>query len=137
MVETIKNKDSIIAVIISGDHHSKGTDFLTPKEFSQQLAFISRKKGESIPGHFHNKIERNIFLTQETLFIKSGEVKVNFYDYDKNYLGSRILKKGDVILLASGGHGFEFMEDTEIIEVKQGHYLEGKDKVIFKNYGNS
>lgn len=36
-----------------------------------------------------------------------------------------------VILLASGGHGFEMMEASEIIEVKQGPYVGEIDKVRF------
>jgi hypothetical protein len=65
------------------------------------------------------------------LFIKSGKVRVDFYDDDKNYLESRILEKGDVILLAAGGHGFEMIENAEMIEVKQGPYCGDEDKVRF------
>ena len=45
---------------------------------------------------------------------------------------SSILKTGDVILLADGGHGFEMIEETEMIEVKQGPYLEEEDKIRFE-----
>ena len=58
----------------------------------------------------------------KVLFIKNGKVRVDFYDDEQNYLESRILLKGDVILLAFGGHGFEMLESSEIIEVKQGPY---------------
>ncbi len=30
---------------------------------------------------------------------------------------------GDIILLAGGGHGFTFLEDSEVIEIKQGPYI--------------
>jgi hypothetical protein len=33
-----------------------------------------------------------------------------------------VLNSGDTILLASGGHGFEMLEDTEMLEIKQGPY---------------
>ena len=49
----------------------------------------------------------------------------------KKYLMSKILNKGDVILLVNGGHGFEMLEKTEMIEVKQGPYIDGKDKTRF------
>ena len=39
---------------------------------------------------------------------------------------------GEVILLASGGHGFEFLEETEMVEVKQGLNCGEQDKVRFK-----
>jgi mannose-6-phosphate isomerase-like protein (cupin superfamily) len=42
------------------------------------------------------------------------------------------LESGDVILLIKGGHGFEVLEELEMIEVKQGPYLGEQDKVRFK-----
>ena len=65
------------------------------------------------------------------MFIKSGKARVDFYDDDQNYLESRILHKGDVLLLAYGGHGFQMLEPTEIIEVKQGPYTGDADKTRF------
>ncbi len=57
-----------------------------------------------------------------------SRVRVDFYDDDQRYLESRILRKGDVLLLAYGGHGFEMLEPTEMIEVKQGPYAGEADK---------
>ena len=131
-IETIKNGDEILAIIIPNDYHIEGTEFFTPGDFSQQLAFISRKAGDIICAHAHNVVKRDIHLTQETLFIKKGKVKVNFYNKERNYLENRILQTGDVILLASGGHGFEMLEDAEMIEVKQGPYLDDNDKTKFQ-----
>ena len=39
-----------------------------------------------------------------------------------------VSEAGDVVLLAFGGHGFEMLEPTEIIEVKQGPYAGEHDK---------
>ena len=108
-----------------------GIDFFTPDDFSQQLGYMNRAKGYVIPPHRHNLIERKVKLTQEVLFIKSGEVRVDFYDDFQNYLKSSILYAGDVILLAAGGHGFEMIKSSEIIEVKQGPYCGEKDKIRF------
>lgn len=41
------------------------------------------------------------------------------------------MSRGDVILLAAGGHGFEMLEDAEMIEIKQGPYCDDVDKVRF------
>jgi hypothetical protein len=59
-------------------------------------------------------------------------VRVDFYDDDQTYLDSRILETGDVLLLAYGGHGFEMLEPTEMIEVKQGPYAGEQDKTRFQ-----
>ncbi len=48
-----------------------------------------------------------------------------------NYIFSEILCSGDIILLSKGGHGFEVLEDIEMIEVKQGPYSGDKDKTKF------
>ena len=69
--------------------------------------------------------------TQEVLFIKKGKLRIDFYDEERKYLESRILKAGDSILLASGGHGLEVLEEVEMIEVKQGPYIGEKDKICF------
>ena len=66
------------------------------------------------------------------LLIKKGSLRVDFYDGSRNYLESRILAAGDVILLAAGGHGFEVLEEVEMIEVKQGPYAGDNDKTRFK-----
>lgn len=132
-IETIKDKNNnVIAMIIYDSFSEPGTTFFTPPDYSQQLAFISRSSGESIEAHVHNVSERNIHLTQETLFIKKGKLKVNFYDGGKNYFDSRVLGGGDIILLSGGGHGFEFLTDVKMVEVKQGPYLNDNDKIRFK-----
>ena len=92
---------------------------------------MNRPRGYVILPHVHNPVPREVEFTKEVLFIKSGKVRVDFYDDDKNYLESRVLNQGDVILLAFGGHGFEMLEPTEIIEVKQGPYAGEADKTRF------
>ena len=129
--EQIIINDQLIAIIIYGEFNKDGIEFFTPGDFSQQLGYMKHNKGDTIQEHKHLLHTREIKLTQETLFIKSGRVKINFYTDDNIYFTSCELKTGDVILLASGGHGFEFLEETEMIEVKQGPYAGDLDKVRF------
>tara|TARA_B100001057_G_C22622663_1_gene861205 strand:- start:162 stop:590 length:429 start_codon:yes stop_codon:yes gene_type:complete len=131
MIEKIKNKKKLLSIIIRANYKSENIKFFTPRNFSQQLGYMNRPKGYEIIPHNHNKIKRKILTTDETLIIKSGRVRIDFYDEKKKYLMSKILNKGDVILLVNGGHGFEMLEKTEIIEVKQGPYLDDKDKTRF------
>ena len=92
---------------------------------------MNRPAGYVITPHVHNPVPREVHYTQEVLFIKSGRVRVDFYSDAQDYLESTVLEAGDVILLAYGGHGFEMLEATEIIEVKQGPYAGDKDKTQF------
>lgn len=131
MLEVIKNGDQTLSVIIRANYSSDGIKFFTPGDFSQQLGYMNRPAGYEILPHRHNLVERKVTLTQEVLYIKSGKVRVDFYDDDQNYLESRVVETGDVILLASGGHGFHMLEASEMIEVKQGPYCGEEDKVRF------
>ncbi len=131
MIEYIKDKEVIFAIILRASYKNEGIKFITPNEFSQQLGYMNRPKGYSISPHIHNKVKRSVTFTQEVLFVKEGKVKVDFYDNDKVYKESAIIEKGDFILLASGGHGFKMLEQSELIEVKQGPYSGEIDKTRF------
>ena len=130
-LEFIKKNNNLLAIIIRSNYKKKGTEFFTPDNFPQQVGFISKKKGEIIEAHIHRLIKREISLTQEVLIIRKGKIKVNFYNVEKKYFDYRILKKGDIILLTGGGHGYEILEDVDMIEIKQGPYLGKNDKVRF------
>lgn len=131
MIEQISLSGRTLAMILRTAYKADGIKFFTPDEFSQQLAYMNRPLGYVIQPHVHNAVPREVQFTKEVLFIKSGRVRVDFYDDEKNYLESRILQQGDVVLLAFGGHGFEMLEDSEIIEVKQGPYAGDADKTRF------
>lgn len=133
MLEKIEFNNTLYAIIISTTYTSYGIEFFTPSDFSQQLGYMNRERGYVIPPHRHNLLERRVKLTQEVLFIKKGKVRADFYNDRQEYLESRILYTGDIILLAAGGHGFEMLEPTEIIEVKQGPYYGEEDKIRFKH----
>ena len=131
MIKEIKNDQINFAIIIKNDFHCEGIKFFTPDSFSQQLGYMNRPKGYIIEPHLHNQLKREIFYTSEVLFIKNGKVQVDFYTNEKDYFGSELLLKGDVILLIEGGHGFKMLEDSEIIEIKQGPYAGNLDKTRF------
>ena len=131
-VEHVFAGESLLAIILRTEFKSGGIDFFTPPDFSQQLGYMNRVKGYVIAPHIHNPVERSVHVTKEVLFIKTGKVRVDFYDEDESYLESRILGRGDLILLAFGGHGFEMLENTEMIEVKQGPYAGDLDKTHFR-----
>jgi len=136
MIERINHNEQELALIMRHLFKKNGIEFLTPDYYSQQLGYMNRPEGYVIPPHVHNPVTREVQYTKEVLFIKSGKVRVDFYDDEQNYLESRVLFQGDVVLLAFGGHGFEMMEDSEIIEVKQGPYAGEADKTRFSPVSN-
>jgi hypothetical protein len=132
MIEQIVHDGRSFATLLRSSYKNQGINFFTPAEYSQQLAYMNRPLGYVIVPHLHNAVKREVLFTNEVLFIKSGKVRVDFYDENQTYLESRILLQGDLILLASGGHGFEMLESSEIIEVKQGPYAGDEDKTRFE-----
>jgi hypothetical protein len=132
MIDSVVQGTTELALILRASYVREGITFLTPNDYSQQLGYMNRRAGYRIPAHIHNSVPRAVTYTREVLFVKSGKVRVDFYGDDKKYVESRILNAGDVVLLASGGHGFEMLEDTEMIEVKQGPYAGDQDKTLLE-----
>ena len=124
-------------MIVRDDHKCEGVDFLTPAEYSQQVAYMHHPAGKTIDAHVHNLVHRDVVMTQEVLFIKKGKLRVDFYDEYQDYLESRVLNAGDIILLISGGHGFKALEELEMVEVKQGPYAGDADKERFAGIDDS
>jgi hypothetical protein len=129
-VEQVVHDGETFALILRDEYSKPGISFVTAPELSQQLAYMRHPSGKVIEAHFHHPIPRNVKYTLEVLFIKRGRLRVNFFDERHNFIDSRELKRGDVILLVKGGHGFEVLEEVEMIEVKQGPYVGDQDKKL-------
>jgi len=131
LLESITRDGRLHALIIRAGYHREGIEFFTPPELSQQLGYMNRPQGHVIAPHVHNHLVREVSLTSEVLLVRSGKVRVDFYDDAHAYLESRVLAAGDTILLAAGGHGFEMIEPSELIEIKQGPHAGDADKTVF------
>jgi mannose-6-phosphate isomerase-like protein (cupin superfamily) len=136
MQEQITHNSQIYAIIVKSDFSNDGITFFTPDDYSQQLACMNHPRGKIIRPHVHNKIKREIFYTREVIFIKKGKIRADFYTDEKKYFCSKILETGDFLLLVSGGHGFEMLEDTQMFEIKQGPYAGENDKTRFDGIDN-
>ncbi len=130
MIEEISYNKKIFGYILK--YKKKfGVNFLTPKKLSHQVGFIKHKSKHYIKPHKHFKNIRRIEYTSEVLIILKGRLRIDFYSNKEKYLFSKILRKNDIIILNSGGHGFKVLDTVEMIEVKQGPYNIKKDKQIF------
>ncbi|WP_396135817.1 hypothetical protein [Chamaesiphon sp. VAR_69_metabat_338] len=131
-IEQITDGTQLLAIIISQNFNKPGTHFFTPNDLSQQLGYMHHPAGTIVEPHIHEQVVREVRYTQEVLFIKQGKLRVDLYNNQQQYLQSRMLGAGDVILLATGGHGFEVIEEIEMIEVKQGPYVGDRDRTNFR-----
>ena len=130
-IETIVDGLEPIALLIRAEYDAEGLHFFTPGSFSQQVAYMRHPKDKMIEPHVHNLVARQVLYTQEVLLVRKGLVEVGLYNGARKFLASRILKAGDLILLCGGGHSLKMLEETAMIEVKQGPYAGDDDKTRF------
>ena len=134
MIEKIIHKNQLLALIVRGTYRKKkGITFFTPNESTQQFGYMKHKKKHIVKPHLHKKRTTKILYTTEVILLLKGVLRVDFYNYAKNYLFSKILKQKDIIMLVHGGHGFKALRGVEMLEIKQGPYSLIKDKIKFEN----
>lgn len=132
-VEKIFFKKELFALILRNKNQFKkyGVDFFTNNKDFLQVGLIKHKKNHQIKAHKHIKKIRKINYCTEVLIIKKGELKIRFYNNNGNNIKKdKTLKKEDIIILFKGGHGFFTKKKLEMIEVKQGPYIENSDKIL-------
>ena len=130
--EHIHAGEQLIAIIVSRDHNPPSTEFVTTSDLNLQVGLIKYPAGGVIQPHVHRPLERHIVGTGEVLLVRSGKVELSLYDDERQPVAQRILQQGDLLLLVSGGHGFRMLEDTVLLEVKQGPYTGLDEKERFE-----
>jgi len=137
MVERIEFDGKLFAIIIYNNFKSEGINFFTEPDSLLQMGVMSHISGHEIKPHIHKPFKRITEGTQEVIYIKKGKVLIEFYDYKKRYFSNHELNEGDWIILIDGGHGFKMIEDSIMIEVKNGPYAADEDKIRFNGGGKT
>jgi uncharacterized protein with PhoU and TrkA domain len=130
-VEQIANGSKVLAYIIRSEINPDKTTFLTPSDLKQQVGFIVYPAGGVIKRHVHRPLERHLIGTSEVLIVRRGRCEIDIYDDERKLVASRQLRPGDIMLMVGGGHGFRMLEDTVLLEVKQGPYTGIDEKEHF------
>jgi quercetin dioxygenase-like cupin family protein len=131
VIETIAVGDQILAYIAHGGPPPDRTTFWTPGECNLQVGQVVYPAGGEIAKHIHLPIERRIIGTTEVLVVQRGRCEVDVYTEDQRLVTTRELQVGDILIAVSGGHGFRVLEDTVLLEIKQGPYPGGAEKERF------
>jgi hypothetical protein len=123
----------LLAILVraGASHGNADAGFVSEPEHLLQVGFLSYPEGHVIRDHVHLPKQRPPSFaspTQEVLIVTKGRFAADLYDSKKRYVERIVLTVGDVLILLSGGHGFEAFEDTELIEVKDGPYAGPEDK---------
>ncbi len=131
MFERIPAEGPLLALLVSAGEDPAETTFPTPPELDLQVGFVVYPAGGEIERHDHRPLERRVVGTPEVLVVRSGRCEIDLYDRGRRHVATRELRTGDVILIAGGGHGFRMLEDTVLLEVKQGPYTGLDEKERF------
>ena len=131
LIERIADKEQILCILVRNDLVPDKTTFLTPPEYKQQVGFVVYPKGGEIARHTHVALQRHLVGSSEVLIVKKGRCLIDIYNDAHELVATRELNEGDLMLMVGGGHGFRMLEDTVLLEVKQGPYTGLDEKERF------
>jgi len=120
--ETIMDGDSTLAHIVRARPIPDSTRFVTTPEEALQVGHIVYPKGGAIPRHVHRAVERHLVGTAEVLLVQQGRCEIDLFGTNRGLVAQRVLERGDLIVILGGGHGLRMLEDTVLLEIKQGPY---------------
>ena len=130
-VEHIYYNDKPLAYIVRAELLPDKTTFLTPPDFKQQVGFVVYPRGGEITRHTHRPLQRSLVGTSEVLLVRKGRCQIDIFNDAHDLIATRELRTGDIMLMVGGGHGFRMLEDTVLLEVKQGPYTGLEEKEHF------
>jgi hypothetical protein len=130
-IETISDQDQVLCVLIDTSHLPECTTFLTPADFKQQVGFVVYPAGGEVSRHVHMPLERHLVGTSEVILVMKGHCLLDIYNDRHELITTRELDPGDLMLMVGGGHGFRMMDDTVLLEIKQGPYTGVEEKELF------
>ena len=130
-IETIRHDGVVLAHLARSGGVPERTTFLTPDECNLQVGHVVYPAGGEISRHIHLPIQRQIVGTTEVLMVERGHCEVDIYADDRQLVTTREMRTGDILIAVHGGHGFRLLEDTVLLEIKQGPYPGGAEKERF------
>ena len=130
-IEHIVSNGQPLAYIIRAELMPEQTTFLTETSFKQQVGFVVYPRGGQVARHVHRPLERHLVGTSEVLVVRKGRCEIDIYSEQRELVATRELREGDLMIMIAGGHGFRMLEDTVLLEVKQGPYTGLDEKERF------
>lgn len=131
LIETFTYEGKTLAILLRAGFDQPGLNFITPDTFPMQVAQMRHPAGKIIEPHLHNPVNHTITQTQEVILVKDGRVRLDLFGPDRQPAGSVELLAGDLVILSEGGHGFAMLEESTMVEVKQGPYVGPHEKTKF------
>ena len=127
-MEKINCKNLLIAIRVK--RLKNGAVPLTDPLEPLQVLTHKRKKGKYTKAHIHTPKKRLTQTLQECLVVIKGKIKIDLFAPSNKFFKSIYVSAGEVVIFMNGGHAVHILEDTELIEVKNGPFVE--DKVLIE-----
>ena len=120
----VKVENTTVAKHIKPDDIKPGLNFFSEDNEFIQVGAWSYDAGKELLAHIHNKVDRNVSRTCETLYVISGSLEAHIYDLNEKQIDSFVVQAGEILILLECGHGYTILEDdTKVVEIKNGPYL--------------
>jgi len=129
LIEVVRDDGQEIAMIVRAGCLDQRVAFFTPQHFPLQFGLLKYAKGASAPAHTHPDVSRLITKSQEIIHVEKGKARIDIFGSKGQLCASKVLSAGDSALFTAGWRGWTALEETEILEIKQGPFVEG-DKMI-------
>ena len=106
------------------------TTFVTEPDAGMQVGQVVHPAGVAVAPHVHRPVSREVTGAPEVLLVQQGRCEMALYDTEGQLRERRELAAGDLVVLLECGHGFRMLEDTVLLEVKQGPYAGPHEKQL-------
>lgn len=106
---------------------------ITEEGESLQLITLKHPKGTNLKPHYHRATNVMAKKVQESLWCKKGKVKLTVFGPAplSPFVQEIVLNEGDSFIVLNGGYGITLLEDSELIEHKNGPFM--NDKVFISH----
>ncbi len=109
-----------ILMAIKIDAFNKGVTPITSDKEPLQLLTINKQKGDVVKQHTHPKKKRQTDSLQECLVVIKGRLKIQLYNLEGQLFETVEVREGEAFITLNGGHEIEFLEDSQVFEIKNG-----------------
>ena len=127
-MEKIIYNNTLLAIVFK--KFKSGAVPLTDPLEPLQVLVHKRQRGKYTKAHMHKPAQRITQKLQECLVVMKGKIKIDLYAPDKKFFKSTYLSLHEIVIFMNGGHAVHLLKDSEIVEVKNGPFVE--DKVLIE-----
>jgi hypothetical protein len=130
-VERIEHNGKVLAIIVRKSFNKEGLTFVTGNEYGLQVGIHLQKKGFEAKPHIHIPFkELKNLEVQEMFYVERGKIRIGLYDSSDQKVADIEGRQGDILILISG-NSLTCLEDSKLIEIKQGPYRGKEEKRYF------